>query len=99
MLARRCDRQERLDALNDEAYLPIVVVAVAGRSQVACCGDALARGFVGEITANFGCEFVEGGEEDGLFVFFEALKVTCGALSEEETAAAGDLEALWTNSS
>ncbi len=34
MLARRCDRQERLDALNDEAYLPIVVVAVA-------CGSRL----------------------------------------------------------
>ncbi len=70
------------------------MVAVAGGAEIAGGGDALARGLVGEIAADLFGEFVEGGEEDGFFVFFEALQVAFGALGEEEAAAAGDLEAL-----
>ena len=87
-------RQDGLDPLDDEPDLSVVVVAVAGGAQVSGGGDAVAGGFVGEIAADLFGELVEGGEEDGLFVFVEALEVACGALGEEEASAAGDLEAL-----
>jgi hypothetical protein len=74
--------------------LPVVVVAVADGAEVSGGGDALAGCFVGQVAANFFGEFVEPGEEDGFFLFLEALEVTCGTLGEEKAAASGNLEAL-----
>ena len=64
-----------LHALDDEFHLPVVVVAVAGGAEVAGLGDAVSGGFVGEVSANLCDQLVEAGEEDGLFVFLEALEV------------------------
>ncbi len=81
-------------ALEDEADLMVVVVAVAMGAGLAGGGDTGSGGLVVEVAADFLQALVEGGEEDGFFVFAEALEVAVGALGEEETTAGGDLEAL-----
>src|SRR5271163_3789927 len=82
------------EALEDAGNLMLVVVAIAKGAGAPGSCDAAARGLVGQIPANLGHEFVEGGEENGLLVLYEASEMPRRALSEQEPAAAGDLEAL-----
>ena len=70
------------------------MVAVAGCTKIASGCDALTGCFVGQVAADFFGELVEGGEEDSLFVFLEALQVARGTLGEEKASASGDLEAF-----
>ena len=78
-----------------QSHLPVVVVAVACGASASGGGDALAGSFVGQVAADLFDAFLEGREEDGFFVFVEALRdVPVGALGEQKASAAGDLEAL-----
>ena len=83
-----------MSALEDEVDLPVVVVAVAGGSEAAGGCNALAGGLVGQIATDLLGQFVEAGEEDGLFVLLEALHVSGRTFGQEKTTATGDLEAL-----
>ena len=81
-------------ALEDEANLAIVVVAVAQGARLSGGGDVGPSLLVGKVAADLGCQFVEGGEEDGLLVLAKALEMTLGTLGEQKATAAGDLETL-----
>ena len=70
------------------------MIAVASGTQVAGFGDACSGEFIGKIAADLFSQLIEGGEEDGFFVFFEALQVAFGAFCEEEACASCNLEAL-----
>jgi len=83
-----------LGALGDYGDLTVIVVTVTLGTGVAGGGDAVATGFVGEIAANLFDALLDGGEEDGFFIFAKALEMPLGSFGEKEPPAAGYLEAL-----
>ena len=66
---------EALQAVEDEAELVVVVIARAFGALMACAGDALAGGFIGQIERDLADALLEGGEEDSLLVLDETAEM------------------------
>jgi len=83
-----------LQAIEDEAELMVVMIAIALGALPPCTGDSGASCFIGQVQPDLLDTFFHGREEDCLFVLGESAEMAGRALDQQESRAGRDLKTL-----
>ena len=83
-----------MHAFDDPPYLRIVVISIACGPRTSCRRDSRPRRLVRQIFPDLRRQLFAARKEDRFLILAEALQMSIGPLGQQESAAAGNLEAL-----